>query len=96
MIRRRQVSDLAQGQHSELKHPGIPNNALGPVGLRELLNADDVAAWLRTSRRAVYVMLERGQLPTPIRLGRRLLWERVALDIWIEEKRVLSLTGSQR
>jgi predicted DNA-binding transcriptional regulator AlpA len=62
----------------------------------ELMNADEVAAWLRKSRKAIYEMRARGQLPPPIRVGRRLLWSREALGTWLEQKRVVSLTGVQR
>jgi excisionase family DNA binding protein len=36
-----------------------------------LLTADEVADVLRTTRKAVYAMVERGQLPGVTRLGRR-------------------------
>jgi excisionase family DNA binding protein len=38
-----------------------------------LLTVDDAARLLRTTRKAVYVMIERGQLPGVTRLGRRVL-----------------------
>ena len=41
-----------------------------------LLTADEVAALLRTSRKAIYAMAERGLLPGVIRIGRRLLVRR--------------------
>lgn len=37
------------------------------------LTAGEVAALLRTTRKAVYAMAERGQLPGVTRIGRRLL-----------------------
>jgi hypothetical protein len=41
--------------------------------LPQLLTADDVAAWLGTTRRAVYARLDRGQFRAAvIRVGRRL------------------------
>lgn len=60
----------------------------------ELMTADDVAAWLRTTRRAIYLMLQRGQLPSPLHVGRRVLWERDVLGTWISEKRVSSQGAS--
>lgn len=62
----------------------------------ELMSADDVAAWLCTTRKAVYSRRARGQLPAPISINRRLLWERKALATWLEQKRVASLDGDQR
>jgi excisionase family DNA binding protein len=44
-----------------------------------LLTTAEVAALLRTSRKAVYAMVERGQLPGVVRIGRRVLVRRVAL-----------------
>ena len=40
------------------------------------LTADETADLLRTTRRAVYAMAERGQLPGVTRIGRRLLVRR--------------------
>jgi excisionase family DNA binding protein len=41
-----------------------------------LLTVDDAADLLRTSRRAVYAMVERKQLPGIIRIRRRVLFRR--------------------
>ena len=38
-----------------------------------LLTVDEAASWLRTTRKAVYAMVERKQLPGVVRLGRRVL-----------------------
>lgn len=45
----------------------------------ELLTCSEVAVFLRTSLKAVYAMVERGQLPGIVRLGRRVLVRRVDL-----------------
>lgn len=59
--------------------------------LPELVGVKDVAGWLRTSPRAVYIMVQRGQLPEPtVRIGRRILWTHADLNDWIEAKRVVS------
>ena len=63
----------------------------GPTGLSLLLTADETADLLRTSRKAVYVMAERGQLPGVTRIGRRLLVRRDALVDWLDQKRAPSL-----
>lgn len=41
--------------------------------LPRFLTVDETAALLRTTRKAVYAMAERGQLPGVTRIGRRLL-----------------------
>ena len=44
-----------------------------PDGLPRYLRVDEVADLLRTTPKAIYVKIERGQLPGVIRVGRRLL-----------------------
>jgi excisionase family DNA binding protein len=56
-----------------------------------LLTVDETAQLLRTSRRAIYVMVERGQLPGITRIGRRLLFARADLLHWLDQKRAPSL-----
>jgi excisionase family DNA binding protein len=51
-----------------------------------LLNAIEVAELLRTTRRAVYVMAERGQFPGVTRIGTRLLFRRSELLRWLDQK----------
>jgi len=51
---------------------------------------------LRTSAGAIYKMVERGQLPGVIRVGKRLLVERAVLVHWLYQNRTPSLTGGQR
>jgi excisionase family DNA binding protein len=60
--------------------------------LPPLLTVDDVAAFLRTTRHAVYAMVEREQLPRPFRVGRRLLIRRDELLDWLDQKRTPSHT----
>jgi excisionase family DNA binding protein len=61
-----------------------------------LLTAAEVAALLRTTRTAVYVMAARGQLPGVTRLGRRLLFRSADLLQWLDQKRASSLRSSER
>ncbi len=61
------------------------------TGLPVLLTADETADVLRTSRKAIYVMAGRGQLPGVTRIGRRLLVRRDALVDWLDQKRTRSL-----
>jgi len=51
------------------------------------LGVGDVAGWLCTTKRAVYTMAERGQLPGIVRVGRRMLFDERVLLAWLEEKR---------
>jgi len=54
--------------------------------LPSLLTVDEAAAFLRTSRRAIYAMVERGQIPGVIRLRRRLLFRADQLVHWLDQK----------
>ena len=49
-----------------------------------LMTADEVAILLRTTRKAVYAMVERGQLPGITRIGRRVLLRRSDLLDWLD------------
>jgi excisionase family DNA binding protein len=49
-----------------------------------LFTVDEVAGILRTSRKAIYAMAERGQLPGLRRVGRRLLVRREELLRWLD------------
>lgn len=52
-----------------------------------LLTADEAADLLRTTRRAVYIMVERRQLPGITRIGRRVLFRSADLLDWLDQKR---------
>ena len=62
-----------------------------PANLPMLLTVDDAADLLRTTRRAVYAMVERRQLPGVIRLRRRVLFRSDDLLDWLDQKRAPSL-----
>ena len=49
-----------------------------------LLTVNEVAAVLRTSQKAIYAMIERGQLPGVRRIGRRVLVRRAELLHWLD------------
>jgi excisionase family DNA binding protein len=55
------------------------------------LTAHEVAAVLRTTRKAVYAMIERHQLPGVVRIGRRVLVRQDALLDWLRQKSTPSL-----
>ncbi len=48
-----------------------------------LLTAEEVGSVLRTTRAAVYTMIERAQLPGVVRIGRRVLVNRDELMAWL-------------
>jgi excisionase family DNA binding protein len=55
-----------------------------------LITVDEAADLLRTSRRAIYMMLERRQLPGVTRIGRRVLFRSADLLNWLDQKRAPS------
>jgi len=59
-------------------------------GLPPFLTPGETARLLRTTRKAVYVMVARGQLPGVTRLGRRVLVRRDDLLHWLNQKRAPS------
>ena len=61
--------------------------------LPDLLTPDEVAAWLRTTVKAVYAKAERGTLPGATRVGRRLYFLRADLLRLVEQGRVPHLGG---
>ncbi len=56
-----------------------------------LLTPTEVAELLRTSRKAIYTMIERAQLPGIVRIGRRVLVREDALLDWLRQKSTPSL-----
>ena len=66
-------------------HVGRPRDSL-PV----LLTVDEAATLLRTTRRAIYAMIERRQLPGVIRIRRRVLFRADDLLHWLDQKRAPS------
>ncbi|MAG70087.1 MAG: transcriptional regulator [Acidobacteria bacterium] len=64
--------------------------------LPHLLTSAEVAALLRTSRKATYAMITRGQLPGVVRIGRRVLIRQSDLLEWLDQKRAPSPKESWR
>ena len=62
-----------------------------------LLTADEAAALLRTTKKAIYVMVSRRQLPGVTHVGRRVLVRRDDLLHWLDQnRRAPSLKEPQR
>lgn len=59
-------------------------------GLPLFLTVDEAAELLRTTRRAIYAMVERRQLPGVVRLRRRVLFRSDVLLDWLDQKRAPS------
>jgi excisionase family DNA binding protein len=55
-----------------------------------LLTIDEAADLLRTSRRAIYAMIARRQLPGVVRIRRRVLVRSADLLDWLHQKRAPS------
>ena len=55
-----------------------------------LFTVDEAAHLLRTTRRAIYAMIERRQLPGVIRIRRRVLLRADDLLHWLDQKRAPS------
>ena len=76
----------------------VSDDESGP-GMRSmpmLLTVDDAADLLRTTKQAIYAMIERRQLPGVIRIGRRVLFRSDALLHWLHQKSASSLRSEQR
>ncbi len=56
-----------------------------------LMTVDEVATLLRTTRAAVYAMVERRKVTGVVRLGRRVLFRSDDLLDWLDQNRVPSL-----
>jgi excisionase family DNA binding protein len=61
-----------------------------------LLTGDEVATLLRKTRKAIYIMVGRDQLPGVVRIGRRILFRRDDLLDWLRQKSAPSPKESRR
>jgi excisionase family DNA binding protein len=66
----------------------VDNRAGGSLPV--LLTVDEAASLLRTTRRAIYAMIERRLVPGVIRIGRRVLFRADDLPHWLDRKRAPS------
>ena len=83
------------GHERDPDHPSVPRGhdngrcrgaARRPPCDALFLNVDEAAGLLRTTRRAIYAMVERRQLPCVVRLRRRVLFRSDVLLDWLDQK----------
>ena len=67
-----------------------------PDDLPIYLTPDEAALLLRTTRKAIYVLIERRQLPGVTRIGRRVLIRSRSLLDWLDQQCASSLPEEQR
>ena len=78
------------GRGRELAGTSRDTDSVTMRTLPRLLTVDEAADVLRTSRRAIYAMIERQQLPGVIRIRRRVLLRAEDLLDWLDQKRASS------
>lgn len=49
----------------------------------EVMTIDSLARYLKCSRQTIHNHIKAGKLPKPFRVGRRALWDKGALDIFL-------------
>jgi excisionase family DNA binding protein len=82
---------LTRGDGFTRADRGLDNPHESPrTTLPVLLTVDEAADLLRTTRRAIYTMIERRQLPGVIRVRRRVLLRADDLLDWLDQKRAPS------
>lgn len=82
--RERQLDRDEEREQASLsrRRPSARRNRQAPPETRDVLCADQVAAWLGVDRKSVYNAAARGKLPVQ-RLGKRLLFSRNAISVWL-------------
>jgi len=88
------VTDAEYGRHTRRISHGESGH--GTRSMPMLLTVDDAAELLRTTKRAIYAMIERRQLPGIIRVGRRVLLRADDLLHWLDQKSAPSPRSEQR
>jgi hypothetical protein len=79
-------SELLADNRQAISRNSVDTVMIGRHQVPMLSTADEVAAILRTTRKAVYLMAERALLPGVTRIGRRLLFRSDVLLHWLDQK----------
>lgn len=90
---RAMVTGAGYGSHTRGESDGSGHSTRS---LPMLLTVDDAADLLHTTRRAIYAMIERRQLPGIVRIGRRVLLRADDLLDWLNQKSAPSPRSRQR
>ena len=53
--------------------------------LPAMLSADELAEWLKISKRTVWRLKSTGALPKPVKIGRSVRWQRSDISAWLEK-----------
>jgi excisionase family DNA binding protein len=77
MVSRSFPRESVSGRSSQVQKENDDLQTLGRSARSDaLMTVPEVAVFLRTTSKAIYAMIERGQLPGVVRLGRRVLVRR--------------------
>src|SRR4051794_7347382 len=87
-----QLNRAGGGGPAEDRRPVVKR----PDGLPIYLTAIEAADLLRTTRKAIYVMIERRRLPGVKKIGRRVLIHTQTLLSWLDQQGAPSLQEIQR
>ena len=84
------TTQTAFSNYSQASRRTAPAEQFTESALPLLLTVDEAAVLLRTTSRAIYAMVARGQLPGVTRIRRRVLLRAEDLLHWLDQKRAPS------
>jgi excisionase family DNA binding protein len=53
--------------------------------LPSMLSADELAEWLKISKRTIWRLKSAGAIPQPVKIGRSVRWQRTDVAAWLEK-----------